>query len=62
MRIAFVTTCKGRVQHLRETLLRNINDNLDYPNCVFVVLSYGDRDGLESRLALGARESAQLLE
>jgi hypothetical protein len=41
-RIAFVTTCKGRLAHLRETLKHNIADNADYDNCVFVVLGYGD--------------------
>lgn len=43
-RIAFVTTCKGRLQHLSETLRKNIYDNADYPNCVFVVLGYGDSE------------------
>jgi Sulfotransferase domain/N-terminal domain of galactosyltransferase len=51
MRIAMVTTCKGRVQHLRQTLLRNIADNSGYADCVFVVLSYGDRDGLDEFMA-----------
>src|ERR1700689_4974016 len=41
-RIALVTTCKGRLAHLRETLPRNVIDNRDYENCVFVVLGYGD--------------------
>lgn len=39
-RIAFCTTCKGRTQHLRQTLSKNIADNADYDNCVFVVLTY----------------------
>ena len=46
-RIAFATTCRGRVQHLRDTLPRNLADNVNYENAVFVVLSYGDRDGLD---------------
>ena len=46
MKIAFVTTCKGRLCHLRETLPRNLRDNADFKNCVFVVLNYNDRDGL----------------
>lgn len=41
-RIAFVSTCRGRLGHLRETLHRNIEDNKDYENLVFVVLGYGD--------------------
>ena len=41
-RIAFVTTCKDRLQHICRTLPRNIKDNADYSNCIFVVLGYGD--------------------
>ena len=47
MRIAFCTTCRGRVQHLRETLPKNLADNADYEDAVFVVVSYGDGDGLD---------------
>lgn len=46
-RISFCTTCRGRVQHLRETLPQNLADNADYDNAVFIVLGYGDRDGLD---------------
>lgn len=45
-RIAFVTTCKGRCQHLSQTLPKNLADNASYANAVFVVLDYGDPDGL----------------
>src|ERR1700728_3479663 len=41
-KIVFVSTCKGRLAHLRDTLPKNIIDNRGYPNCVFVVLGYGD--------------------
>jgi hypothetical protein len=41
-RIAFVTTCKGRVQHLKQTLPQNLKDNAGYRNAVFVIISYGD--------------------
>lgn len=40
--VVFCTTCKGRLDHLRQTLPQNIQDNSDYPNAKFVVLSYGD--------------------
>jgi len=40
-KIAFCTTCKGRLSHLIETLPKNIEDNKDYPNCIFVVVDYG---------------------
>lgn len=46
MRIAFCTACKNRLQHLRETLARNLIDNADYANLVFVVLDYGDDPSL----------------
>ena len=40
--IVFATTCKGRTQHLAQTLPANIRDNADYANCKFVVLDYCD--------------------
>lgn len=46
MRIAFCTTCKGRAQHVKLTLSKNITDNADYDDCVFIVLDYGSRDDL----------------
>ena len=43
MKIAFVTTCKNRTQHLSETLPANIDGN---PNSKFIVLDYNSQDGL----------------
>ena len=43
-RIAFCITCKGRTQHLKETLPQNIADNAVYGNAVFVVLDYNSPD------------------
>ena len=48
--IVFCTTCKGRTQHLEQTLPKNIADNADYPNCKFVVLDYGDPGPLRKYL------------
>jgi hypothetical protein len=45
-RIAFVTTCKGRAQHLKLTLPKNLADNASYLNAVFVVLDYASQDDL----------------
>jgi hypothetical protein len=45
-RIAFVTTCRGRLQHLQQTLPQNLIDNQTYENCIFVVLDYNSPDGL----------------
>lgn len=41
--IAFCTTVKGRTQHLRETLPRNLDAN---PRSKFIVLDYNSGDGL----------------
>ena len=41
--VVFCTTCKGRLPHLEQTLPRNMADN---PNAKFVVLDYGDPNGL----------------
>ncbi len=46
-RITFTTMCMGRLYHLKETLLKNLRDNQDYPNLEFLLLNYGDRDGLD---------------
>jgi glycosyltransferase involved in cell wall biosynthesis len=37
----------NRLHHLKETLLRNITDNLGYDNVEFVLLDYNSTDGLE---------------
>lgn len=44
-RIAFVTTCKGRAFHVKETLPKNMADN-EYENAFFLVLDYASGDGL----------------
>jgi hypothetical protein len=49
-RIAFVTTCKNRTQHLKITLPKNLRDNAGYANCMFVVLDYGSTDDLREWL------------
>lgn len=45
-RIAFCTTAKGRLQHVEQTLPRNLADNADYPNLVIVLVDYQSDDGL----------------
>ncbi len=47
MKISFCTTCMNRAKHLKETLPRNIRDNLDSTVDVeFVVLNYNSGDDL----------------
>jgi hypothetical protein len=51
--IVFCITCKGRTQHLKQTLLANLADNFgSYPNCKFVVLDYNSQDGLVEWLSV----------
>lgn len=57
-RIAFVTTCRGRTLHLRQTLPKNIADNKDYANCVFVVLIYSS--GTEAKQYLTTHHSEDI--
>jgi Sulfotransferase domain/N-terminal domain of galactosyltransferase len=48
--IIFCTTCKGRSQHIKETLPRNLADNASYPDCKFVLLDYNDPGDLNEYL------------
>lgn len=50
MRIAFCTTCKGRVQHLARTLPTNLKDSAAFRDAVFVVLDYHDPGDVQSYL------------
>jgi hypothetical protein len=43
--IVFCTTCKGRTQHLKLTLPKNLADNPG-PDSKFVILDYSSNDGL----------------
>jgi cellulose synthase/poly-beta-1,6-N-acetylglucosamine synthase-like glycosyltransferase len=45
--ISFCTGCMGRTHHLRETLVKNIEDNKDYPNVDFVLLNYNSFDDMD---------------
>ncbi|HUD11452.1 MAG TPA: sulfotransferase [Candidatus Saccharimonadia bacterium] len=49
-RIAFCSTCKGRTYHIVQTLTKNIADNADYTNAVFIILDYDSQDGLDDYL------------
>lgn len=49
--ITICTTCMNRLRDLKQTLIRNIEDNSDYKNLEFLVLDYGSTDGLQDWLA-----------
>lgn len=46
-KISFFTVCMNRLHHLKQTLPKNIEDNLAYGNVEFVVLNYNSKDGLD---------------
>jgi hypothetical protein len=45
--VSLATVCMGRLHHLKETLPRNLNWNINYPNIEIVLLDYNSPDGLE---------------
>lgn len=42
-KISLCTTCMDRLENLKQTLPKNIEDNLDYPNVEFLVLDYNSK-------------------
>lgn len=46
-RISFCTVCMNRLNHLKQTLPQNIEDNLAYQQVEFLVLDYNSQDGLQ---------------
>ena len=46
MKISFCTTCMGRLDHLKQTYLRNIESTSDYSNREFILLNYNSKDEL----------------
>ncbi|EDP96132.1 glycosyltransferase family A protein [Kordia algicida OT-1] len=47
-KISFCTVSMNRLYHLKETLVRNIEDNIDYENIEFVLLDYNSNDDIKS--------------
>ncbi|HLF35206.1 MAG TPA: glycosyltransferase [Cyclobacteriaceae bacterium] len=45
--ISLCTVCMNRLNHLRQTLLKNLEDNARYPSLEFVLLDYNSSDGLQ---------------
>jgi glycosyltransferase involved in cell wall biosynthesis len=46
LKVSFCIVCMDRTHHLKQTLLRNIMDNLEYGNFEIVLLDYNSSDGL----------------
>lgn len=46
-KITICTTCMNRLHDLKETYIKNINDNKDYANLEWLLLDYNSTDGLE---------------
>ena len=55
-RISFCTVCMGRLDHLQQTLPKNMADNADYPDLEFALLDYHSPDGLEDWVKTEMRE------
>ena len=49
-KMSFCIVCMNRVHQLKETLLKNINDNGDYDNLEFTILNYNSLDGMDEWL------------
>ncbi|MVT42819.1 glycosyltransferase [Chitinophaga oryziterrae] len=45
-KISFCTVCMNRAMHIKNTLLKNIKDNADYPDVEFILLDYNSGDDL----------------
>lgn len=45
-KLSFCTTCMGRMEDVKRTLPKNIEDSSSYPNREFVLLDYNSKDGL----------------
>jgi hypothetical protein len=45
-KISFCTSCTGRLHHIKETFLSNLNNNIDYGEVEFVLLNWNSRDGM----------------
>ena len=46
-RISFCTVAMNRLAHIKATFIRNILENIDYPELEFNLLDYNSTDGLE---------------
>jgi hypothetical protein len=46
--ISFCTTCMNRFFHLKQTFIKNVQDNQNYPNVEFVLLNYNSQDELHA--------------
>lgn len=46
-KLAFCITCMNRLHHLKQTLIRNIEDNYLINDIEFILLDYSSSDGLE---------------
>lgn len=47
LKISYCTTCMGRTSHLKKTYIRNILDNIDYPDIEFILVNYNSADDMD---------------
>lgn len=46
-KVSLCTTCMNRTYDLKKTFLRNLADNIEYPNVEFVLLNYNSQDDMD---------------
>lgn len=46
-KISIITNCMGRLNNIKQTFVKNIEDNRAYGNVEFVLLNYGSKDDLD---------------
>lgn len=54
-KISFCIVCRNRLEHLKQTLIRNIQDNI-LNDIEFVLLDYNSSDGLEEWIKMNLQE------
>jgi hypothetical protein len=54
-KISFCIVCMNRLYHLKETLLKNIEDNISYEKLEFILLDYNSTDGIEDWVKLNMK-------
>lgn len=55
-KISFCTVSMDRLSHIQKCLVKNILDNIDYPNLEFVLLDYNSKDNLGEWVNRNLRE------
>lgn len=55
-KVSFCITSMDRLCHLKKTLIKNIKNNILYPNVEFILLDYNSKDGLKDWVEKNCKE------